>query len=139
MRRGRSDAATVQAAVVSGRTVIVTGASSGIGAAAADRLGADGWNVVCAARREERLREVVDGIREAGGEATYCVTDVTSPEAGRQLVAQAVKRYGSLDALVATAGCWLSAFSTSAEKTFSPVEILRSRILLIRSAIYFAF
>jgi NADP-dependent 3-hydroxy acid dehydrogenase YdfG len=58
--------------------VIITGASSGIGAATARRLGADGWHVVAAARRADRLRDLVADIRAAGGSASAAAVDVTA-------------------------------------------------------------
>ena len=56
------------------RTAVVTGASSGIGAATARRLAAEGFHVYCAARREDRVRALAE---EIGGTAVRC--DVTSP------------------------------------------------------------
>ncbi|MFY1652339.1 SDR family oxidoreductase [Solwaraspora sp. WMMB762] len=56
---------------------IVTGASSGIGAATARRLAAEGFHVVAAARRSDRLAELVDSIRDNGGAATAVTCDVT--------------------------------------------------------------
>src|SRR5260370_28815985 len=59
------------------RTAVVTGASSGIGAASASRLAQAGYRVVLAARRADRLAEVAARITEAGGEAEVSVLDVT--------------------------------------------------------------
>jgi len=63
---------------------VVTGASSGIGAATARRLAAEGFSVVCAARRRDRIEELAAGI---GGRAVAC--DVTDPQAVARLVAEA--------------------------------------------------
>ncbi|GAB3921522.1 oxidoreductase [Microlunatus endophyticus] len=65
-------------------TAVVTGASSGIGAATARRLAAEGFSVVCAARRTDRIEELAAGI---GGRAVSC--DVTDPQAVERLVAEA--------------------------------------------------
>lgn len=60
-----------------GRVAVVTGASAGIGESAAKFLAADGWHVVLAARREEKLRQVKQQIEADGGRATVVVLDVT--------------------------------------------------------------
>lgn len=59
------------------KLAVVTGASAGIGEAAAMLLARDGWHVVCAARRKERLDQVADAIRAEGGQATALELDVT--------------------------------------------------------------
>lgn len=94
---------------------IVTGASSGIGAAVAGALAETGMAVVLAARREERLEEVAAAIREAGGDAEPRATDVTSREDVEGLAAHARERYGRIDVLVNNAGVM----------PLSPVEALR--------------
>lgn len=85
---------------LAGRVGVVTGASSGIGAAVARALAADGMRVVLGARRAERLEEVVDGIRRAGGVADLIVTDMRVEAQVERLIAAAVERHGQLDALV---------------------------------------
>ncbi|MYV68353.1 SDR family NAD(P)-dependent oxidoreductase, partial [Streptomyces sp. SID2131] len=60
-----------------GKSVVITGASSGIGAAAARLFGREGARLVLAARRKERLQEVADLVEAAGGRATAVVADVT--------------------------------------------------------------
>ena len=77
------------------KTAVVTGASSGIGAATARRLAADGYDVVLAARREDRLAELA---AETGGRAVRL--DVTDPESARALAAG----LDELDVLVNNAG-----------------------------------
>ncbi len=74
---------------------VVTGASSGIGAATVRRLRAEGWSVLAVARREDRLRALAD---DTGCE--YCVADVTKAEDVDTLVSRA----GAVHALVANAG-----------------------------------
>ena len=83
---------------------IVTGASSGIGAATARRLAADGHRVVLAARREDRLNELKSEIEDAGGVALVVPTDVTDRKAVQTLADQAKSEYGRIDVLVNNAG-----------------------------------
>lgn len=89
---------------LSGQVVAITGASSGIGAAAARLLGQRGVTVVLGARREDKLTEVRDAIRADGGIAELVVTDMQQPDQVENLVDTAVKRFGKLDALVNNAG-----------------------------------
>jgi len=83
---------------------IVTGASSGIGAATATRLADDGASVAVAARREERLESLVAEIEDAGGEAVAVPTDVTDEDAVAALVEATANRFGSVDVVVSNAG-----------------------------------
>jgi A-factor type gamma-butyrolactone 1'-reductase (1S-forming) len=87
-----------------GRVVIVTGASSGIGEAAATQFGAQGAKVVVAARRVDKGEQVVRRIEEAGGEAVFMQTDVTRRAEVEALVERTVARYGRLDCAVNNAG-----------------------------------
>lgn len=87
---------------MSGKTVIVTGAGSGIGAATAARFGRDGARVVLAGRRADRLEAVATKI---GAErALVCPTNVADQAACEALVAAAIARFGALDVLVNNAG-----------------------------------
>lgn len=88
-----------------GRTAVVTGASSGIGAASARRLAAEGFHVVLAARRHDRLVEVAAAIAEAGGSAEPRELDVTD----REQVFALAAGLPSCDVLVANAGGALGA------------------------------
>jgi NADP-dependent 3-hydroxy acid dehydrogenase YdfG len=87
-----------------GAGAVVTGASSGIGRATAHRLADAGASVAVAARREERLADLADEIRDAGGEAVPVPTDVTDEDAVAALVTTAAERFGSLDVVVSNAG-----------------------------------
>jgi NADP-dependent 3-hydroxy acid dehydrogenase YdfG len=89
---------------ISGQVVAITGASSGIGEATALLLAERGAAVVLGARRTERLDELVRGIRERGGRAISCRTDVTHREDLEQLVGRATQEFGRLDVLVGNAG-----------------------------------
>ena len=70
-------------------TVVITGASSGIGAATAYALARRGADVVLAARTEEALHRVAEHCRKLGGQALVVPTDVTDPEAVQRLAARA--------------------------------------------------
>lgn len=83
---------------------LLTGASSGIGAALAPMLAAEGYRVALAARRVEPLQAVVDGIGAAGGEAMAVPLDVTDRDGVRAAVATIEAAWGPVGLLVANAG-----------------------------------
>ncbi|GGM60766.1 NADP-dependent 3-hydroxy acid dehydrogenase YdfG [Halarchaeum rubridurum] len=86
-------------------TALVTGASSGIGAATARELASRGANVVLSARREERLETLAAEITDDhGAEAVAHPTDVTDAVAVEALVDATVERFGGLDVVVSNAG-----------------------------------
>jgi NADP-dependent 3-hydroxy acid dehydrogenase YdfG len=86
-----------------GRVIVVTGASSGIGAATAKMLSGEGAKVALAARREEALRGVQAGL-EAGAESLVCPTDVTDRGQVESLVRRTEDDLGPVGALVNCAG-----------------------------------
>lgn len=86
------------------KVVAITGASSGIGEATARLLAERGAAVVLGARRTERLDLLAASIREAGGRAITCATDVTRRADLERLVGTAVDEFGQLDVLVSNAG-----------------------------------
>ena len=87
-----------------GRTIVITGATSGIGEAAALRAGAEGANVVVAGRNEERGNAVVEKIKAAGGEAIFVQGDLTREEDVNRLYETAVNKYGDIQLFVNNAG-----------------------------------
>ncbi len=87
-----------------GKSVIVTGASSGIGEALACEYAALGAKVVLGARQEAKLQEVVKRIEATGGDATYVVVDVVDESQCKLLVDKAVESYGGVDILICNAG-----------------------------------
>lgn len=87
-----------------GRTVVVTGASQGIGKALCLALAPQGAQLVLAARDEARLREVADECRRLGASTLVVPADVAVDADCRRIVAEAAARFGSLDALVHNAG-----------------------------------
>jgi len=87
------------------RTVaLVTGASSGIGAATARSLAAEGAAVALLARRRDRLEELADAIRAEGGNAVVVAADVTDPDQCEAAVEHVISELGRLDTLVNNAG-----------------------------------
>lgn len=87
-----------------GSVAFVTGASQGLGEAIGRRLAREGWHVVLAARRKEKLEYVAAEIERDGGSAEAVVLDVSDPDAVACVIAEVGKRHGRLDGLVNNAG-----------------------------------
>jgi NADP-dependent 3-hydroxy acid dehydrogenase YdfG len=87
-----------------GTVALVTGASSGIGAATARRLAAEGAAVAVLARRRDRLEELAGAIRADGGNALVVDADITSRQQSRDAVERVVSELGRVDTLVNNAG-----------------------------------
>jgi NADP-dependent 3-hydroxy acid dehydrogenase YdfG len=92
---------------LNGTTALVTGASSGIGAATARRLADDGAAVALVARRQDRLEALATEIETAGGTALAVTADITERAQAEDAVSQTVERFGRLDVLVNNAGLML--------------------------------
>ncbi|MDX6284883.1 MAG: hypothetical protein QOG53_368 [Frankiales bacterium] len=86
------------------RPAVVTGASSGIGAATARALGAIGHPVVLGARRVDRCEQVADEIREAGGAAHSVALDLTDAVSVKAFAAEAARLVGPVEVVVSNAG-----------------------------------
>ena len=86
------------------KVVVITGASSGLGEAAARRLSADGASVVLGARRIDRIQALADELTRAGGRALAVQTDVTDPDQVQRLVDAAVEAFGRVDVMINNAG-----------------------------------
>lgn len=89
---------------VKNKVIVITGASSGIGAATAKQLASNGAKVVLGARREDRLAELVQEIEATGGQAAYQVTDVTKSADVQKLVKLAQTKFGGVDVIFNNAG-----------------------------------
>lgn len=90
-----------------GKVVLITGAGSGMGRAAAELFAAHGGRIVCADISDEAVDRVVATIREAGGTAVGAVTDVAVADQVERAVATATSEWGRLDVLYNNAGLWL--------------------------------
>jgi len=93
---------------INGKTVIVTGSGSGIGRVLALAFGREGANVVCAARRKDRLQETAALINKEKGEALAVPTDITQLDQVRNLVRTTLDRFGQIDVLFNNAGSFQS-------------------------------
>jgi len=89
---------------IAGKTIVITGASSGMGAAAARHLAERGATVVLGARRADRIEALSAEIAAAGGKVLAVETDVTKREDLKRLVDAAVETYGRIDVLINNAG-----------------------------------
>ena len=86
------------------QTIVITGASDGIGRELALQLAASGARIVAGARNRAKLDEVVAGCRAHGAEAVAVETDITDEAACRRLIETAVQTFGGVDVLVNNAG-----------------------------------
>lgn len=89
---------------LTGKPILIAGASSGIGAATAEACARAGMPVLLSARREDKLRQVAERIRSTGGTAETIIADVTSPEDCARAVEQCIERFGSIYSVYANAG-----------------------------------
>jgi short-subunit dehydrogenase len=107
------------------KLVLVTGASSGIGAATAQLYGAGGAHVLLLARNEQRLDQVAQTIRRQGGTATSYKIDLADAGAIAETSARIKREAGIPDILInnAGAGRWLSLLETSAEQALAMTEV----------------
>jgi NADP-dependent 3-hydroxy acid dehydrogenase YdfG len=89
---------------IAGKVVVITGASSGLGEAAARLLSGQGASLVLGARRVERLQSLADELVGQGGKALALSTDVTDRDQVKKLVDAAVRTYGRIDVMINNAG-----------------------------------
>jgi len=90
---------------ITGKVVVITGASSGLGETTARLLASKGANVVLGARREENLIKITNEINsEINGKAVYLKTDVTKKDDVQALIEKAVSEFGKIDVLINNAG-----------------------------------
>lgn len=87
---------------IKGKVVVITGASSGMGEAAAKHLSSLGATVVLRARRADRIEKLAKEIRDNGGKALALAIDVTRRDQVKNLVDSAVKEFGRVDVILIT-------------------------------------
>ncbi|GAA2801451.1 MULTISPECIES: SDR family NAD(P)-dependent oxidoreductase [Kitasatospora] len=95
---------TSPSGLLTGKVALITGASSGIGAAAAEVFAREGARLVITARRADRLDALAERLRRSGAEVAVRPADVADPAAARAVVDLALDRYGRLDAAFNNAG-----------------------------------
>jgi NAD(P)-dependent dehydrogenase (short-subunit alcohol dehydrogenase family) len=86
------------------KVALITGSGSGIGRAAAEMLAGEGARIGVLGHREDELLQVVEAIRESGGEAITLVADVSDPAAMQQSARKLADRWGRIDIVFANAG-----------------------------------
>jgi 3-oxoacyl-[acyl-carrier protein] reductase len=89
---------------LAGKVAVITGASAGIGLASARALAGAGACLVLTARREARLKGLVEEAQALGSQAAYVVGDAREEDTARRTVARAVEAFGSLDILINNVG-----------------------------------
>jgi NADP-dependent 3-hydroxy acid dehydrogenase YdfG len=89
---------------IRGKVVVITGASSGLGEAAARLLSAQGASVTLGARRHDRIRSLAGELKDRGAKALAIATDVTQSEQVKRLVDAAVEAFGRIDVMINNAG-----------------------------------
>lgn len=89
---------------IEGKVIVITGASSGLGEAAAKHLAQLGAAVVLGARRTDRIEKLANEIQESGGKALAIATDVTQRDQVKKLVDSAVEKFGRVDVILNNAG-----------------------------------
>ena len=102
--KARYDHPIVMNENITGKVVVITGASSGLGEATARLLSAQGAILVLGARRADRLQALANELAARGGKALAVVTDVTDRHQVKKLVDTAVERFGRIDVMLNNAG-----------------------------------
>jgi NADP-dependent 3-hydroxy acid dehydrogenase YdfG len=123
---------------LTGKTVLITGASSGIGRSSALALAREGANMVLTARRPERLEELVAAIQQAGGKAVSVVGDAIEEETAQRCMTTAMQTYNTLDILINNVGVgnYKNLVDTSAAEYDDLMDTnVRSTFLFTRHAV----
>lgn len=123
---------------LAGKTALITGASAGIGWSSAVALAGEGANLVLTARRETRLKELEELVRQVGGKAISITGDATQEALAQQCVNAAVQTFGGLDILINNVGVgnYKNLIDTSAAEYDEMVDTnVRSTFLFTRHAV----
>ena len=123
---------------LSGKSALITGASSGIGWASALALAHEGAGLMLTARRQERLEELAHQVRTLGGQAEFLVGDGTVEDTAERAVKGAIDSFGALDILINNVGMgnYKNLVDTSAaEYDELMVTNVRSTFLFTRHAV----
>lgn len=123
---------------LSGKVVIITGASAGIGWASAVELAKEGASLVLTARRQERLDELASKVKDLGGKASIVAGDARDEECAKQAVKTALDDFGTLDILINNVGVgnYKDLIETSAEEYDEMMGTnMRSTFLFTRHAV----
>ena len=86
------------------KSVVVTGASAGMGYAIVERFAQEGASIIAVARRLDRLEQLAESLKDAPGKVIPCQGDIGDPETSVKMIDLAVKEFGRLDVLVNNAG-----------------------------------
>lgn len=112
-----------------GKTAVVTGASSGIGAGIAAAMAVAGAQVVLVGRNRDRLAATAASVKEAGGKSLSIDVDVTSDDAPKLIVDETIKAFKSLDVLVHAAGIfWPEPFDQTTLERFDRQWVTNVRV-----------
>src|SRR5215210_8179161 len=120
------------------RAAIVTGASSGIGLAIAEMLGAEGHGLTVAARRPEKLEAAAEGLRDKGYDVEVVAAPLGEEDGVKRVVAAHRERFGRLDVLINNAGVGIGAPVSEIDTRKLDIQLgvnLRSIILFYRECV----
>lgn len=119
------------------KVALITGGGSGIGAAIAKAFAREGAQVVICGRREQQLKQVANEIDSSGGEALYCVTDVSSAQQIQAMHETIKLKFGSVDILVNNAGVYLpdDVTSTSEDEWDTVMNVDAKGVYLVSKSV----
>ena len=123
---------------LNGKVAIITGASAGIGEASAKALAAEGAELVVTARREERLKKLVNELNALGTKSVYIAGDACEEETAKKTIQAAIDNFGRIDILLNNAGMGIykDLVDTSLEEYDTMMDTnMRSGFLFTRYAV----